>query len=293
MYRLANLLAVIGLLSLPASGQTPPSPEELNRVQNQITKLVVAPASMDQAIAQIDRLWELDPARTALGLRNWLKNLHVARRYDLVDRWSLRACVESAVDPAAVEQFLNYRVRALLAAGKPDVALSSAKSFFNVCALTSSASAMLLVAECLNASDAPAATAPASQASSKPATRRIDRFKDEQMAGASFEGRNPLRDPGRRSQVLDSIPIDPAAYEQPANAILAEDYAALLKRGNLLLMAGKPDLAMPIFERAYGQATDAQIPQASEAVARCLRAQDGTIGRANAWLQSIQPAVKK
>lgn len=60
-------------------------------------------------------------------------------------------------------------VRALLAAGKKQDALSQAKSLFNVAPMNNTADAMLLVAECLRTIDSDSA----------------DRFREEQITGAT------------------------------------------------------------------------------------------------------------
>ena len=59
--------------------------------------------------------------------------------------------------------------------------------------------------------------------------------------------------------------------------------------GNLLLLADRASDAQPLFERAYSVAKTNVVAQASENVARCMRAEDGTIGRANNWVLSIRP----
>jgi len=52
---------------------------------------------------------------------------------------------------------------------------------------------------------------------------------------------------------------------------------------------GQPKDAQVIFERAYALAKPEDIKGASESIARCMKAEDGTVGRANAWAASIRP----
>lgn len=55
-------------------------------------------------------------------------------------------------------------------------------------------------------------------------------------------------------------------------------------------MADKPKDAKGAFERAYAVAPDKQLAQATENIARAMKAEDGTIGRANSWILSLKPA---
>lgn len=57
-------------------------------------------------------------------------------------------------------------------------------------------------------------------------------------------------------------------------------------RGTLLNGSLTPDPVSDAFSDVADRAEDAE---ASESIARCMRAQDGTIGRANAWVLSIRP----
>jgi predicted RNA polymerase sigma factor len=71
--------------------------------------------------------------------------------------------------------------------------------------------------------------------------------------------------------------------------MIGEDFISLTARGNLLLICGRTDEARSVFERAYALAPDAQLPAATESIARCMKAQDGSIGHANAWILSLHP----
>jgi hypothetical protein len=46
-----------------------------------------------------------------------------------------------------------------------------------------------------------------------------------------------------------------------------------------------------VFEHAYILATGADLRIATESIARCIKAEDGTIGRANAWVLPIRPSA--
>ena len=47
---------------------------------------------------------------------------------------------------------------------------------------------------------------------------------------------------------------------------------------------------MDFFERAYSVCNDDRLAPATENIARCMRAIDGSIGRSNAWILSLRPA---
>jgi hypothetical protein len=273
--------------------QTVPSADELTKMQADITKLVSEPAQVDAALKQIEALWNHDRARVASGMRSWARPLLAAGRFQEVDTWTARSIPLSASDTGGLEQLLTARARALLALNRTAEALAVAKSLYNVCPLPSSGSAMLLVAECLNAAYPPATQPSTAPTATAPERTPADRFRNEQVAGATYAGKQPLVEPGKRSATLDAIRIDPTDYITELKKQIGEDYGSLALRGNLLLMADRPNEAMGIFERAYALAIEWQVTQASESIGRCLRAQDGTIGRANAWVQSIRPAGKK
>jgi len=181
-----------------------------------------------------------------------------------------------------LEGFAQARVRSLLAMGKADEALQAAKSLFNVTTMSGTSEAILLVAECLNAA--------------RPKDKEsFNKFREEQMAGAAAASadvsapESVRSGKGMRSSVLDSIKIDTKAYDEALAKMTGEDYQGLMGRGNLLLMADRVKDAREIFERMYSLASASELVDASEALARTIRAEDGTIGRANSWVSAIKP----
>ncbi len=170
--------------------------------------------------------------------------------------------------------------KSLLASGKAKEALPDAKSLYNVCSMANTSNAILLLAECLGAAN--------------PEDKGIvDRLKVEQLAGAELPSTQPSTKPAdagdKQQKVMDSIQIDSAPYDAAIKQITGEDYASLLKRGNLLLLIDRAKEAKPLFERAYSLCADAQLTQASESIARQIKAENHAIGRANAWVLSIRP----
>jgi hypothetical protein len=131
------------------------------------------------------------------------------------------------------------------------------------------------VCQCLNAVD--------------PSDRNVLRqYRNEQIAGT---GPNSSAVEGGASS-LSKVEIDPDPYQAAINQITAEDFRSLTAQGNLMLLAGRANDAWEVFERAYTMASDRDLPAATESLARCIKAQDGTIGRANAWILSLRPQAQ-
>jgi hypothetical protein len=118
----------------------------------------------------------------------------------------------------------------------------------------------------------------------------VTQFRREQSDGKTFDPTKNTSSP--RSAVLDGIKIDPKPYEEALKAIKGDDFKSLCARGNLLLLADRATEAKQVFEHAYELADDGQVGAASENIARAIKAEDGTIGRANAWVLSIRPKAK-
>ncbi|HEY8667711.1 MAG TPA: hypothetical protein VIL86_13680 [Tepidisphaeraceae bacterium] len=177
-------------------------------------------------------------------------------------------------DLATVEGYQKLRIRALLEAGQAKEALANAKGLYNVSSMLGTTDAILSLTECL------AAAYPEDKT-------MLGRFKAQQQAGATTQPSSQPTDAG--ASVMASIEVDPKPYEEALQKRRGEDFNTLLARGNLLLLADKAREARPLFERAYALSADNQLPQASEAIARLMKAEDGTIGRANAWVLSIRP----
>jgi hypothetical protein len=220
------------------------------------------------------------PARIADQRPIIFKTLMTGKHYaDVVDlAWY--AIVTTPQDTRGVELAQQQRVKALLVLGKSEEALQCAKSLFNVATMTGTSDSILLVAECLNA------------ARSKD-KEIFNKFREEQMTGATSQVSGAPAQiaaaKGARSSALDSIKVDTKAYDEALAKMPGEDYQSLMGRGNLLLMADRVKEAREVFERMYSLASSSELVEASEALARLIRAEDGTIGRANAWVLSIRP----
>ena len=73
-------------------------------------------------------------------------------------------------------------------------------------------------------------------------------------------------------------------YLAAARAQSTGDFWALAGKGNLMVLAGQPARARELFSQAYDMAGKKDLPVISERIASSIRAEDGTIGRANAHL---------
>lgn len=219
-----------------------------------------------------------EPGKAVNDLRTrWLKAMIAGGRYEEAAELALTGILFQPQNTTNVQAFQDARVRALLTAGKKQEALSNAKSLFNVAPMNNTADAMLLVAECLRANDPDSA----------------DRFREEQIAGATTRPvttQPATQEAATTSVVLAGIKVDPKPYEDAIAVQTGEDYNSLVALGNLLLLADKPKEAKAAFERAYAVAPDTQLAQATEHIARAMKAEDGTIGRANSWILSLKPA---
>jgi hypothetical protein len=89
--------------------------------------------------------------------------------------------------------------------------------------------------------------------------------------------------------ILKSIKIDASPYEEVlARLPNSTSFRDLMARGNLLLLADRPSDALASFELAYDLAKHKDLAVATEGIARAIRAQDGSVGRANAYVVSLQ-----
>jgi tetratricopeptide (TPR) repeat protein len=246
-------------------------PEEINAISEELQGSDAA--AVTQAVTQMHQLLQANTQKGGGVIRAvWVKRLQELQRYDDVLDLSLAAILASPADTANVEQLQSDRVQALLAAGRASEALVAARQLFNVSTLKGTADAIRTVCQCLNAVH--------------PDDRNVlKRYRREQIEGAGPEFSSASTGPSS----LSSVQIDPKPFEAAIRQITAEDYRSLTGEGNLMLLAGRANDAREVFERAYTLASDKDLAAASENLARCMKAQDGTIGRANAWVLSIRP----
>jgi hypothetical protein len=235
-------------------------------------------AGREQALPQIQDLIQSDPRKIGGMLRGiWLKSLEDAKLYDNVSELCLRYMLAAPDDVVAVEDVLNTRARVLLLSGKKAEALVVAKQCFNYSSMKNTGNAILLVSQCLNAA--------------YPEDRDIlKKFRLEQVEGAKSTATVP---PDKvAAAVLGKIAIDAHVIDVALRRWTLENYKNLAMRGNLLLLADRNQDAFDTFERAYTVADIKDLNAASENIARAMKARDGSIGPANAWIASIRPKLQ-
>jgi tetratricopeptide (TPR) repeat protein len=259
------------------------------------------PAVFRQGIAAIDAALATDKFMAQEGLNSaWLKRLASLNRHEEVADLAQRGFLVWPVNDFTIMPLLRYRIRALIALGRTQEALADARSGFNVASMQRTSEAMALVWECLVAAH--------------PNDRELLlRFREEQWRGIEALGHRaieplgaapqspdvpmtPSPDPqstieNRKSKienVMLSIRIDPAPYDR-ALLDFRESGEELNCRANLLLMAGRIDEARELFERQYQAAPAARLAGPTENLARCMKAEDGNVARANRFISSVRP----
>jgi hypothetical protein len=209
------------------------------------------------------------------------KPLLALKQYDVIEALAAKSVSDGQMS-AESDRALATVAKMLLANGKPE-ALPAAKTYFNYCALDKTAAAIDLVAEAL-------ANGPADHD-----VTIVHRFKIQQAAGASSDG-SAARSPSNPGEnVLKSIPIDPKPYQAELDKLAAgrKNFETLTARGNLLLLCDRGGDARDVFEMALDLATDQKHLSAGIAnVARAIRARDGSVAGANAYLLSLRDQSK-
>ena len=170
------------------------------------------------------------------------------------------------------------RIKALLEAKKPLEALAAAKGYYNVCPLDKTADAINLVALCL--------------AAARPDDKGIvRRFRSQQLANsgdsAATTQPSPQPSPGVPGEgdklgepIMPTIKVDPALYDDAIEAIAPANAHKILAKGNLLLLADRTKEARALMEQMSDMATAEEMAEATESVARAIRAEAGYVGPA-------------
>jgi hypothetical protein len=190
---------------------------------------------------------------------------------DVIEQLAAGAIADGSDLPAG-DRGQAALVRLYLATGKPEQALPAAKTYFNYCLLENTPKATQLIAEAL--------------ANGKDKTL-LDRFVQQQSAAAA-----PATQPTDLGEnVLKSIQVDPYPYQAKIADLAAgpQDFDTLTARGNLLLLSDKGAEAKEVFDKALSLAFDQKHVSTGVAnVARALRARDGNVAAANAYLLSLR-----
>ena len=259
----------------------PPKPESSSRI---ITEEIRSgdPAKLDQAVSDLTNAAENHHISSGVW-RTWLPGLMTQQRYQAVADISLDSISTRPVD--GIVKLLALRVQALLDLNKPADALAAAKSYYNVCPLANTDDGVNLIGVCL--------------AKLHPDDAEIvHRLRDEQATAAESPTTSPSDATASaattRPSMISSIAIDASVYQWGLDhwskrTIVFNDRVGY---ANLLLAADRGHDAEKVFRDLYQfAAKPADLTTAAEGIARALRAEDGNVGRANAWIMSLQQAA--
>jgi hypothetical protein len=257
--------------------------------QEAISKKILANTdeSVGQAVAEISQLLGpttgMQGAYATIVLRwKWGDEFLKVRRYEqllpLCKLGIFRMAHERTYHASGLQRM---RVLCLLGLGRKTEALSHAKLYYNMCVTAETAEAVKLLIRCLR--------------EAHPGDEKIvEQFKAEQIAGAELTN-DPPEQAARDRSVLARIalPTEDADDYRKEIAILANtnmnDTPARTALGNFLLMAGRSEEAVQVFQDALeGDLRDNAAADMLENVAIAIRACDGTIGRGNAYIMANQ-----
>lgn len=224
------------------------------------------------------------------GVRAEVPTLQIlidAKRYSDLNTIALAQIMKAADYTPGVAAMEKLRAQAFLAGGDSASALSTAKAYYNVCALKDTADAIDVVSLAL------AAAHPEDSAI-------VERFKDQQVAWATAA---PASQPAAEATdknspdaalgtpILAGIPLDGKPFDSAIAGITFSQYKQYVAKGNLLLISGRAAEAHEIFKKASVIAPSAKAGEACENVARAIRAESGCVAPANAYVLSMQPSA--
>jgi hypothetical protein len=256
------------LLILTCCGAAPTTLGSDEDLANLARQLEGSRVEQVRATKRLASLVKTRPELLARAPQVWCDPLIHTKRFKHLLAYVQRVIEQRAEDTDAVMSLQPFRARGYLYQGGWEKALFEAKGMYNVCTLDQMDKAIDLMVECLR-----------DVHRGKPEI--IEQFKLEQVRGATSSD-------GLGSEVLRSVKRL-KRYDDNANAlkmIEGNDYRSLKRQGNLLLLNDDIDEARKRFEAAYQIADDKDLAEATESLARVMKAQDGTSGRAQAWLKS-------
>lgn len=277
LYRLC--VCVLLLLAAPAFGQGGGAPRAESAML--ATQLESGDAAAcERALERVRELLAENPKKWAVDVNNrWVKALLRGKRWSAAAELAAEGIAARPDSAGIVYGLQEARTRALLADGKTEQALRAAKSAFNVAPMARTGEAVMLLAECLHAVD--------------PA--RAEQFRKEQIAGAeaprAANAPNPPATQSGAGSVLAGIKGETELYKPLADDHPDATYHHKVAVGNLLLLADKPRAARALFDQAYQQAPETLVDAATENIARAIKAEDGTIARANEWILAARRAA--
>jgi hypothetical protein len=245
---------------------------DASQVEMAVTSLqrLVEKAKYNSRGRQLDNGWFPGP-EVALSLPELVK----LKRFDEVEQFSIAGFEAFPSRADWLEGYQIGRVQARLAQGNGMEALAEAKRLYNICALSSTPQAIEQICQCLQSAYGEEKGA---------AMARRFRLEQAQRSAAPTTQQAEL---GRG--MLDQIKVDPkplaTALDQARDR---RGPKGMLGLGNLLLLADQPDEALHVFKKAYAAGIGDDETAAIDGIARAMRAQSGSTGKANAYLRSQQ-----
>ncbi len=262
-------VACIGLIIISLVNTLHAAPDQREAQAREIAEMLAHGRSsrVDEAIEQISTMLESDPGRAVSYLRRfWVKPMLDNHMEDIVIKVTFQAILAVPSQTGDLEYLLETRIRALLRDGQNDEALMNAKSLFNVSSLRNTNKALLLLDECLR--------------QSRPGKPQLyKQLHQEQIQGAVTipeKTPNPVE-----CTVIREIRVNADVYKWRIGLITSNDDRSQLAKGNLLLLADQPKDAHAVFEQLLASTEAVKLLPFYEHVARAVKAEDGTIGRAN------------
>jgi tetratricopeptide (TPR) repeat protein len=238
-----------------------------------LTDALVAPdpISSTGALNTIHALLQSKPEQAShLYGKYWVPALIASAHYQEANQLALDSILAAPWQSGVVEDLQTLRVQALLSMGQYQQSLANAKSLFNVASLSGTEHALLLVAQSIKLAH------PGD-------IMLLSRFIHEQIAGESLTT-NPAAAAG--GSILSQITIDPTDYQPGVNHFSGDDNQSRRAQGNLLLLAGRSDEALNIFQALAKSSSDETRQTLAFNIARAIKACDGTIGRANQFMRT-------
>jgi hypothetical protein len=239
----------------------------------------------DDKMPKMRQLIQDHPQEMAARSAEWVEPLMQDGRFSNVANLSLQLIEALPADTRLIVKLQPGIARSLLYHGAWERALFAAKGMYNVCPVDQTDAAIGLMVECLR------------DGRLKKDPQVIERFKTEQMLGSRAVTPGSSEPTTSAQTVLRSIMANRrnnsifARLQKSIGSIRGEDYQAMVGRGNLFLLIDQPEKAKVCFERAYQIANNEQLGEATQSLARVMKAQDGGSGRAAAWLARQAPTT--
>jgi hypothetical protein len=272
----------------PTAARPPAPPGLSSEAQAELTAELQSksPSLQQDAVGRMRALATTDPRSLALGIPQWVGPMLDAKLFQDAEQLSQAAILERPFDIIVVDAAQRARVLALTGQGQYSSALAEAKGYYNVALLSNTAQAIDLMQQILAKTSSVALAA----------SFKMSQLSGTELAAPSANSDSPPR-VELKSDVLQSIDIDAKPYA----SVLAQlqgrrngkgeySHSNLMAQGNLLLLSNRPEEALQCFTDAIKteKVAGKYLREAVEGVARTIRAQDGNVGRANAFISSLQ-----